>query len=304
MSGTDRPRDAPDAAPDAPQPEGTAAGAGPGTVLTDARTRQEHALAYRATVDAVYAKAALHADARDTPAPALPAEVADRAPGRAVVLTRQERIEQGAAYCAVVEAFYRREAGRGNPEQLAEHLAVAVRHSADYVPAAHEPPRVDGPHEHPERWARAVNADEGLPGRDSNCGECARAVHSTWHGRPATAAAMADPDSGGESPARMAEWAGREPEPVTLAQVAVRLTELGPGSSAVVGCEWSPAGSGGHWFNAVNDAGTLKAADGQSGKVETWPPSAGGTGFEERWMEHSDALFFTPDGKAVQHDHS
>lgn len=304
MSGTDRLRDALDAAPEAPPPEGTAAGAGRGAVLADASTRKEYALAYRATVDAVYARAALHADARDTSAPALPAETADRIPGQAVVLTRQERIEQGAAYRAVVEAFYEREAGHGSPEQPTEHPAVAARYPADYVPAAHEPPRVDGPHEHPEGWARAVNADEGLPGRDSNCGECARAVQSTWHGRPAAAAAMADPDCGGESPARMAEWAGREPEPVTLAQVAVRLAELGPGSSAVVGCEWSPAGSGGHWFNAVNDAGTVKAVDGQSGKVETWPPSAGGTGYEERWMEHSDALFFTPDGKAVHHDHT
>jgi hypothetical protein len=38
----DRP---PQDAPDAPQPEGTGAGADRGGVLTDARTRQEHALA-------------------------------------------------------------------------------------------------------------------------------------------------------------------------------------------------------------------------------------------------------------------
>jgi hypothetical protein len=101
----------------------------------------------------------------------------------------------------------------------------------------------------------------------------------------------------------MTEWAGREPEPATLAQVAARLAELGPGSSAVVGCDGSPGGSGGHWFNAVNDAGTVKAVDGQSGKPETWPPSVSGVGFEERWMDHSDAFFFTPDGKAVHHDH-
>jgi hypothetical protein len=115
---------------------------------------------------------------------------------------------------------------------------------------------------------------------------------------------MADPDSSGETADRMTEWAGRKLEPVTLAQVAERLTELGPGSSAVVGCQWSPAGSGGHWFNAVNDAGTVKAVDGQSGKTETWPPSVPGVGFEEPWMTRTDALFFTSDGKAVQHDHS
>ena len=44
--------------PEAPVPVRTGA-----TVLTDARASQEYALAYRATVDAVYAKAALHAAA-------------------------------------------------------------------------------------------------------------------------------------------------------------------------------------------------------------------------------------------------
>lgn len=61
MSGVDRPSDdqweapdvIPDCAPDAPQ-QVSAASADRGTVLTDARTRREYALAYRATVDAVY----------------------------------------------------------------------------------------------------------------------------------------------------------------------------------------------------------------------------------------------------------
>ncbi|MGH9100890.1 MAG: toxin glutamine deamidase domain-containing protein [Acidimicrobiales bacterium] len=61
----DRPWDdqqgASDAAPDTPRPEGTVPGASRGDLLTDARTRQESALAYRARVDEVYAKAALHA---------------------------------------------------------------------------------------------------------------------------------------------------------------------------------------------------------------------------------------------------
>jgi hypothetical protein len=67
MLGMDRPRDdqrdVSDGAPDTPRSESTVLSAGRGHFLTDARTRQECALAYRATVDAVYAKAALHATA-------------------------------------------------------------------------------------------------------------------------------------------------------------------------------------------------------------------------------------------------
>jgi hypothetical protein len=56
-------RDASNGAPDTARPESTVPSAGRGHFLTDARTRQECAPAYRATVDAVYAKAALHAAA-------------------------------------------------------------------------------------------------------------------------------------------------------------------------------------------------------------------------------------------------
>jgi hypothetical protein len=35
----------------------------------------------------------------------------------------------------------------------------------------------------------------------------------------------------------MVEWAGRAPEPASMADIGRRLAELGPGSSAVVGDE-------------------------------------------------------------------
>lgn len=57
-------RDGPDAIPDVPRLEGAAAGVGRGTILAEARARRECALAYRATVDAVYAEAELDAGAR------------------------------------------------------------------------------------------------------------------------------------------------------------------------------------------------------------------------------------------------
>jgi hypothetical protein len=114
-----------------------------------------------------------------------------------------------------------------------------------------------------------------------------------------TAAAISDPDSDGESTSRMTEWAGHAPKRATMAEIARRLEQLGPGSSAIVGCDWVWPRAGGHWFNAVNDAGTVKAVDGQKGKVETWPPSESGVGFDQSWMEFSDAILFTPEGKVV-----
>jgi len=38
-------------------------------------------------------------------------------------------------------------------------------------------------------------------------------------------------------------------------------------------------------------------------KVEAWPPTPKGLGYDESRMRHSDAIFFTPDGKVVKHDH-
>jgi hypothetical protein len=147
-----------------------------------------------------------------------------------------------------------------------------------------------------------VNEDESLPGRDNNCGECARAVYSTWYGKSATAAAMADPDSGGEPADRMAEWAGYEPVPGTMSDIGRRLMELGPGSSAIVGCDWKDV-RGGHWFNAVNDAGTVLAVDGQRNRVGSWPPTVREVRIAESMMRFSDAIFFGPDGKVVTNDH-
>lgn len=126
-------------------------------------------------------------------------------------------------------------------------------------------------------------------------------MDSTWHGYPAVAAAIDYPRLGGEFLPRMTEWAGVPSEPASMADIKERLSGLGPGSSAVIVCYWE-AGDG-HWFNAVNDTGTVKAVDGQSGKVETWPPTIEGIRFDESLMQYSRAIFFTPDGKAVRNDH-
>jgi hypothetical protein len=67
----------------------------------------------------------------------------------------------------------------------------------------------------------------------------------------------------------------------------------------VVGCDWK-GGAGGHWFNAVNHAGSVLAVDGQRNRVGPWPPTVRDLRFDESRMELSDAIFYGPDGKVVR----
>jgi hypothetical protein len=69
-----------------------------------------------------------------------------------------------------------------------------------------------------------------------------------------------------------------------------------------VGCDWKDV-RGGHWFNAVNDAGTVLAVDGQRNRVGSWPPTVREVRIAESMMRFSDAIFFGPDGKVVTNDH-
>ena len=64
MSVIDRAGDGPDASGDVPRRESAAAGVDHGTVLVEARARRECALAYRATVQAVYEEAGRDVAAR------------------------------------------------------------------------------------------------------------------------------------------------------------------------------------------------------------------------------------------------
>jgi hypothetical protein len=190
--------------------------------------------------------------------------------------------------------------GDASPGSRPGHPDIRDRYPSDYKLATDAPPpQIDGSHTPAEEWASAINPDKQVPERRVNCGDCSRSVDSTWHGFPAVAAAVDYPRVLGEDPARMTEWAGTRPRPVSMADIGKQLGELGPGSSAIVGCDWKTGR--GHWFNAVNDSGTVKAVDGQSGKVEAWPPTRPGLGFDESRMRYSDAIFFTPDGKVVPH---
>jgi len=200
------------AARDSSRPEGGESSPDRGAVLTDARMRQAYALAYRATVEAAYA--------------------------------REES-----------------EVVRGSADQARPN--IVEKYSADYVPATHEPPHVDGPHEPPEKWVRDINLDADLPGRRNNCGECSSGVLDMAWG------AKVRGGPSGRSFFRRADAADV---------------------------------NAGHWFNAVNDGGTLKTVEGQRNRVGSWPPVYRVVGFDESMMRFSDAIFYNPNGKIVPND--
>lgn len=174
---------------------------------------------------------------------------------------------------------------------------ISMKYPSDYKESDAPPPAVDSPHQSPETWAKDINPGKDEVGGRFNCGECARAVQDTWSGDASVAATMT-PGRTGEPASRMNEWAGSSPEQATMNQMSDRLNELGPGSSAIVRCRWED-GSG-HYFNSTNDSGTIKAVDGQSGQVESWPPTRAGLGFDESDMSASVAFYFDSNGKAVR----
>ena len=171
---------------------------------------------------------------------------------------------------------------------------VSLTHPDEYVETDSTLPDIHGPHESPQDWADQVNPGNGV----NNCGECTHAVQENWEGHPSIAAEMADPDAPGEPNDRMSEWAGTSPEPALMENIEAKLAELGPGSSAIIGCDWTDGG--GRWFNAINEDGVITAVDGQSGDVETWSASIDGLGFDQSDMNYSEATYFDANGKVVR----
>jgi len=48
-----------------------------------------------------------------------------------------------------------------------------------------------------------------------------------------------------------------------------------------------------YWFNAIIYDGKVMVVDGQRGRIENWPPSVNGLGFDENGTRWSDAIFST-----------
>ena len=145
------------------------------------------------------------------------------------------------------------------------------RTEADWAPAGPIVSNRDRPFEPPESWVADLNGD-GMqtPGRHNNCIDCARAAEANWRGDDAVAAPLADPGAPGLPPDRLEDWTGGRFVPATIDEIHGRLTELGPGSSAIVTSAWDTGSA--HAYNAVNDGGTIKWVDAQRGTASTWPP--------------------------------
>ena len=249
------------------------------------------------------------ADVRDSVPDAPRPEGATPAEGRGAVLAdATTRRECALAYRVTVDTVLARAAtdagARRDAESHARDAAVtrrpdmAERYPDRYARPPDPPPRVDQPGEHPVHWIGDIYPGRNRNERPNNCGECARAVDTTWHGTPTAAAELANRRIGGERPAVMTEWAGRAPEQATMADIGRRLSALGPGSSAVVG--FDRADAPGHWFNAVNHQGTILAVDGQGARFQDWPPTKDGLGFDESEMSYSDAIYFAAGGKRAR----
>ena len=146
-----------------------------------------------------------------------------------------------------------------------------------------------GPFESPEGWIEHINGEgPGVPGRANNCVDCARATEANWRGDDAVAAPVADPAALGIPPERLEDWAGAAFQPASIDDIHARLTELGPGSSAIITSVWDTGGA--HAYNAVNDAGTIRWLDGQAGQSSVWPPP---------YADHVDdsiVIYIGPDG--------
>jgi hypothetical protein len=151
------------------------------------------------------------------------------------------------------------------------------------------------PGQAPDVWVDTINgAGSDHPGRETNCVDCARAVESTWRGNPEVAARLADTDGTGTTRERISDWVGTEFAKTDYSGIETKLTELGPGASAIIASDWSSPFGGGHAYNALNSDGKILLVDGQSGVVEDWPPSAGWT---EQDVADSEAIFFDRNGR-------
>jgi hypothetical protein len=95
-------------------------------------------------------------------------------------------------------------------------------------------------------------------------------------------------------------WTDGDRVPTTFADIEGRLDALGPGSSTIVGVLWNDGG--GHWFNAFNDKGVVRASDGRSGRSEPWPRTEAHLGFDETECATAFAVFVDSDGRHLDSD--
>lgn len=100
----------------------------------------------------------------------------------------------------------------------------------------------------------------------NNCGSCAYAVYQRLEGKPDSTADV------GIIPYNtdMEALTGMEQVSMSPGEIEKTLLDEGEGAHAIIGIDRSEGP--GHWFNAVNVDGMVKAVDGQTGEITDWPP--------------------------------
>ncbi|WP_430755428.1 toxin glutamine deamidase domain-containing protein [Mycolicibacterium septicum] len=124
--------------------------------------------------------------------------------------------------------------------------------------------------------ARSVRLDDVAPPvaePADNCAYVAAEVLSQRYGRDMRITAEAS--SAGVAARSLFEAVGSTAHFASYTEVAERLEQLGPGSSAVLASRWAGMRQGGHAYLAVNDGGEIYLIDRRSGERAGWPPHWG-----------------------------
>ena len=103
----------------------------------------------------------------------------------------------------------------------------------------------------------------------NNCGSCALAVYQRLEGNPDSVADAENIPYDTD----MEALTGMEQVSMSPWDIEKTLLEEGEGAHAIIGID--RAEGPGHWFNAVNIDGVVKAVDGQTGEITDWPPDYG-----------------------------
>ncbi|MGW0635334.1 toxin glutamine deamidase domain-containing protein [Nocardia salmonicida] len=188
------------------------------------------------------------------------------------------------------------QAGQVSPPSLDE---VDIGHPGLYDRTGNVVPTAVPPLQNPAGWIGSINP--GYPhvaGTDNNCGDCTRASEMRWRGIEPQAGRNTDPHGNGEPNSCMDDWERGERITATFQEIQDTLSQLGPGSSAIVGVDWH--GGGGHWFNAFNVGGVPMASDSQSSTLEPWPPSAQGVGYDESHASAIDVMYIDAAGNHLR----
>ena len=123
------------------------------------------------------------------------------------------------------------------------------------------------------KWIEDINPNFDEFDIDSpysnNCGSCAYAVYQRLEGNTDIVADAQNVPYNED----MESLTGMDQVSMSPWDIEKTLLAEGEGAHAIIGID--RAEGPGHWFNAVNIDGVVKAVDGQTGEISDWPPDYG-----------------------------